>query len=71
MDEKEAFKDMTKSLHKGAFTDWCIKHKHKGANKSCINHALKEAKKSKNVTLKKQAILARTFMIMRKKRKEK
>ena len=70
-EKKEDFKEMATHLHKGQFTDWCTHHGHKAANKSCINHAIKEAAKTNNVTLKKQAILARTFMIMREKKKGK
>lgn len=64
-EKKEDFKEMAGHLQKGKFTDWCTHHGHKSANSTCIAHAIKEAKKTNNVTLKKQAILARTFAIMR------
>lgn len=65
-EKKEHFKDMTKHLKKGAFTQWCTTHGHKSANKTCIAHAIKLATKTGNTTLKKQAVLAKTFAKMRK-----
>lgn len=68
---KENFGKMTKSLHKGAFTEYCKNAGfEKGSDARCIKKALKEAEDTNNSKLKKQAILARTFSGMVKRKKE-
>jgi len=56
-----------KDLKKGAFTAYCKRQGFKGVTKACIE----KAKRSKNPTTRKRAILAETFRKMAKKRKKK
>ena len=68
--KKEHFKEMTSHLKKGKFTDWCIKHGFEKVTNECITKAIGEAEATHNITLKKEAILARTFQMMRDKKKK-
>lgn len=70
LDKKEHFKEMTSHLKKGKFTDWCHKHGFDKVTEACIAKAIGEAEKTGNITLKKEAILARTFQLMRSKKKK-
>jgi hypothetical protein len=70
-EKKEHFKEMTTHLKKGKFSDWCNKHGFEKVTKECINKAIGEAERTHNITLKKEAVLARTFQIMAEKRKKK
>ena len=56
-----------KDLKKGAFTRYCKRQGYKGVTKECIA----KAKKSKNPTTRRRAVLAETFRGMAKKRKKK
>lgn len=67
--KKEHFEDMTHHLKKGKFTKWCIDHGFEKVTDKCITSAIKDAEKTHNITLKKEAILARTFQVMRDKKK--
>ena len=60
-ENKEDFEDMTKHIKKGKFTAWCKNHGHEDVTDDCISQAIKESNETKNNTLKKQAVLARTF----------
>lgn len=70
IEKKEKFAEMSHHLKKGKFTDWCVKHGFEKVTTECINKAIKEADATHNITLKKEAILARTFQIMRDKKKK-
>jgi len=54
----------------GAFTEWCEKHGFRGASFSCIEEAIKRAKKTGNDRLLRQAYLARTLKTKIKRRKK-
>lgn len=73
-EKKENFGKMTKSLNKGAFTEYCNKAGFdKGSDPKCIQKALDEAGDKKDpdsIRLRKQAVLARTFSGMAKRKKE-
>lgn len=55
----------------GAFHAWCISHGFKKVNKSCIQEAIRIAKKTGDTTLLRRANLARTLLKLQKKRKRK
>ena len=61
----DAFAKMKKGIKKGTFGDMCREQGHKGANITCINKALATAKRTGDMSLKKRAVLARTFLKMR------
>jgi len=69
--KKDKFGKMAKGLKKGNFTSYCQSHGYTtGSHPDCIAKALKEADDTGNSTLKRRAVLARTFAGMAKKRKE-
>ena len=55
----------------GSFHAWCISHGFKKVNKSCIQEAIRIAKKTGNTTLLRRANLAATLLKLQKKRRKK
>ena len=52
--------------HPGAFTEWCKKRGYSGVTEACIQEGLR----SKNPTIRRRAILARTLKRLAKRRKK-
>ena len=57
--------------HEGAFRKWCMLHGYKKVTKSCIQEAIRIAKKTGNTTLLRRANLAATLLKLQKKKAKK
>lgn len=63
---KKWVQSVVKKMKKGAFHEWAKRHGFKKVTPRAIALALKIAKKTGNDTLRRRALLARTFLKMRK-----
>ena len=63
---KKWIQGVVKNMKKGSFRRWAQKHGFKKVTPQAIALAIKIAKKTGNTTLLRRALLARTFMKLRK-----
>jgi len=68
---QEARERMERKGTVGKFTRYCIRKGYKGVTQACINEAKREARKTGNTELLKEAVFAQNVRKIAKKRKKK